>query len=349
MSHFTVAVVLPECTEQALKDALQPYHEFECTGIKDQYVERVVCEDYSIESYKKETAPCIVFKSSGIFYCTKYDDKATSFWQRESFGISSSDKFILPEQYELKDLPFSAIYATYEDYLKDWCGVNVEDDHYDFEGGILYTYTNPNSQWDWWSIGGRWNGFFKLKQQHNLLLNNEVIAEEKGYAKGESSWCNEGRESQGYDIIQKRDIDLETGFDEVWSKKLKEFETYLGVKEQYPEYKTFEVCGHDRDLYWNQLLLEALKEAFKDNESYKWYPAKPESFCDGDLLAFKEKVKYDTFGTYAIVKDGKWIQKGEMGWFGCSSNEEASWETKWFELFDSVPDDHFVVLVDCHI
>lgn len=36
MSHFTVLV--PANNEQELKAALQPFHEYECTGIKDQYV-----------------------------------------------------------------------------------------------------------------------------------------------------------------------------------------------------------------------------------------------------------------------------------------------------------------------
>ena len=38
MSHFTVAVVLPEYTKESLEQALQPFHEYECTGVKDEDV-----------------------------------------------------------------------------------------------------------------------------------------------------------------------------------------------------------------------------------------------------------------------------------------------------------------------
>lgn len=38
MSHFSVLVTLNENSEEELKAALQPFHEYECTGVKDQYV-----------------------------------------------------------------------------------------------------------------------------------------------------------------------------------------------------------------------------------------------------------------------------------------------------------------------
>lgn len=42
MSHFPVIVVIPERpTQESLAAALQPYHEFECTGTDDQYVQTI--------------------------------------------------------------------------------------------------------------------------------------------------------------------------------------------------------------------------------------------------------------------------------------------------------------------
>ena len=39
MSHFTVAVITKNNpTNEELNKVLQPYHEYECTGFKDQYV-----------------------------------------------------------------------------------------------------------------------------------------------------------------------------------------------------------------------------------------------------------------------------------------------------------------------
>lgn len=39
---------------------------------------------------------------------------------------------------------------------------NLEVEEYKTSAGNMSTY-NPNSKWDWYQLGGRWSGFFKLK------------------------------------------------------------------------------------------------------------------------------------------------------------------------------------------
>lgn len=51
------------------------------------------------------------------------------------------------------------LFISYEDAwkeAKDW-GYEIDDDE-----NLLSTY-NPDSKWDWYSIGGRWNGFLHYK------------------------------------------------------------------------------------------------------------------------------------------------------------------------------------------
>lgn len=55
-----------------------------------------------------------------------------------------------PKQIALKDK-----YPDYNTYLEDWHG--VEDPE---KQGYL---TNPDAKWDWYQIGGRWSGYFKVK------------------------------------------------------------------------------------------------------------------------------------------------------------------------------------------
>lgn len=54
---------------------------------------------------------------------------------------------------------------------------------------------------------------------------------------------------------------------------------------------------------------------------------------------------------YAVVKDGEWIAKGEMGWFGMSadSSTQDDWNRKVNEMLDALPDDTVITVVDCHI
>lgn len=60
------------------------------------------------------------------------------------------------------------------------------------------------------------------------------------------------------------------------------------------------------------------------------------------------------FSTFAVLTpDGVWHEKGEMGWFGCSSEtpEEArDWEDHYEERFLKTADpDWILTIVDCHI
>lgn len=58
--------------------------------------------------------------------------------------------------------------------------------------------------------------------------------------------------------------------------------------------------------------------------------------------------------TYAVVMpDGTWYQKGQMGWFGCSSETpDASfeWDMRFKENFiDKADPEWILTIVDCHI
>ena len=60
------------------------------------------------------------------------------------------------------------------------------------------------------------------------------------------------------------------------------------------------------------------------------------------------------FSTYAVVTpDGVWHGKGDMGWWGLSSesaDEARDWEEHFKERFiDTADPDDYVTIVDCHI
>ena len=59
----------------------------------------------------------------------------------------------------------------------------------------------------------------------------------------------------------------------------------------------------------------------------------------------------DALTTYAVLKDGKWYERGQMGWFGISSNEKdpEEWSSNFYKLIDSLPEDTRLTIVDCHI
>lgn len=187
MSHFSVLVIGPDIEKQ-----LAPYHEYESTGIKDEYVKEVdVSQDIQNDftRYGSHYPTLLEFaKADGYKIVSPSDPKP-----ERRYAVFDGDKFI-----------------------------------------SAHTYTNPNSKWDWWTVGGRWSGFF----------------------------------SNGQDSIRKDDL------------------------------------AKDEDLR-----------------------------------------------TYAVVKDGVWYAKGDMGWFGMSRDTVSpeEWAKQVAKMIAELPDDTLLTIVDCHI
>jgi hypothetical protein len=53
--------------------------------------------------------------------------------------------------------------------------------------------------------------------------------------------------------------------------------------------------------------------------------------------------------SYAAVVNGEWHAEGEMGWFAMSFNNKSDWSEQFQELLSSIPADHYVSFIDCHI
>lgn len=138
MSHFSVLVVLPDNTpmietslEEVIIPLMRPYHEFECTGFDDEYVQNVDVTEKVREAY------------------AKVEDREESLvsYAKEYYGYET----LCPgEEPELDGR-----------HKYGWVRAS--------EGGEtlleVVKRTNPNKKWDYWRIGGRWAG--KLKAPAN--------------------------------------------------------------------------------------------------------------------------------------------------------------------------------------
>lgn len=286
MSHFAVLVIGENVEKQ-----LQPYHEYECTGIEDEYVKFVPAEE-TLEELQKD-----------------YEEK------KEIYG-----------------------YTSFEDCMKD-------DYRYIEKNGQWGRYTNPNAKWDWWSVGGRWTGFFKLKEG----ASGEV---------GELGVFSTPPKVGFADIVSKGDVDwdyMRNVAGDVAEKKWVLANESFKDKLPFESWETIRLKNENnldvaRYQYNNQPAVLAFKEMVKNNiDLFGWYGDAEEFLTPKDVYIDREKNASIT--TYAIVKDGVWYQKGDMGWWGMSSNEmlQDDWNKKFWELIQSVPDDTKLTLVDCHI
>lgn len=137
------------------------------------------------------------------------------------------------------------LFISYEDAWKkvlNW-GYKLDD-----EENLLSTY-NPDSKWDWYSIGGRWSGFLRTKEKDD-----------------------EGNP----------------------------------IKVNQAQFK---------DIDWDYMI-------------------------KNDIIPFNY-----------VTEDGEWCEKGEMGWWGMTTNEmeQDDWTDNFKRYLKLVEDDCLVTVVDFHI
>ena len=69
-------------------------------------------------------------------------------------------------------------------------------------------------------------------------------------------------------------------------------------------------------------------------------------------IAFKKDIaNLDEIVCFALLKDGKWYERGQMGWWAIASDEKPDdvWDAEFKKLVSELPDDTLITIVDCHI
>lgn len=313
MSHFTVLVIGDDVEKQ-----LQPYHEYECTGIEDEYVVDVNKDD-EVKEYLEREIFVGPRKDNGQVDYQYYEERAIE-------NLSEWEKMTQLEYFQSQGKTSEEI----DEEVSEWHGFKKKED------GSWYRKTNPNSKWDWWVVGGRWAGFFKMKPD--------------GEGEAGSSGFFGAPARTGYvDVVKKKDIDFDAMFKETVEKAEKEYDGVYNVIKDLPVAESwksvrerFEKIDDAREFYHKQERVEALRkhDTWAELDEFQI-----------DRETYIERQKNRTLSTYAIVKDSKWYAKGEMGWWAVSTNEveQDDWNKKVMELIESVPDDTLFTLVDCHI
>lgn len=200
--------------------------------------------------------------------------------------------------------------------------------------------TNPNYHWDWHELGGRWTGFFKLKDG----CNGQV---------GKPGLMTDPAPAGFIDAALKSAID----FDYKIAEAQRQAEAAWAKIERYAHFAkqtlTWSQCREKfnddiekaREFYHAQSLVDAVKTAFNND-----FWVEPDEFiCTKDEYIERKKLSANT--TFAIVKDGQWFERGEMGWWGTVSNgkDKTEWGRELKALIDSLSDDTLLSVYDCHI
>jgi len=186
-------------------------------------------------------------------------------------------------------------------------------------------------------------------------------------------------------LIEKEKKLIEDYKNGMYAEYLKDPEKYKEGCKNYPEHFIYISEKFPEKLKWTekQIYEDAIKyckpeEIGKKGEIYSDY--NPKSKWDwydlggrwSGMLKLKKGVKdaeisentqsvdqakkgdienFDEIITFALIKNGKWYEIGEMGWWNIASNEkdEKQWEAEFKKLVSSLPDDTLISIYDCHI
>lgn len=142
MSHFVVGVIVPKDADyDILENILAPYDENAEYDFKD-------CSEEIRERYLNRTLT--MYRTEEDDLIAEYSDKIPR--KQKEGGHSWEKEKDIPEEWVKVEVPYSVLYPTMEEYIDIY--------KYAYSEGKPGYWYNKNAKWDWWVIGGRWDGYF---------------------------------------------------------------------------------------------------------------------------------------------------------------------------------------------
>lgn len=361
MSHFTVLVVGENPEKQ-----LAPYHEFECTGRNDEYVVDVDITEKVRDEFTKGTTRRYR-DPTGALYRPSEDRFYRPMTEEEQAADPFRAKFnprvpFCPEGWAEVQVPYSEV-KTLAQYAEDEYGaaavpvgggIDREGEHkfgymlLDEKGEVvkIVDRTNPKKKWDWYLMGGRWTGYFKLKPGVDSRVG----------AVGEPGLMT-GAAAKGHvDQARLCDIDLAgmcadvakeaaARFDKVEPAfRGREIPSWPEIRDRHGE-ANFNAAREEHNSHPVVCaMLEIEPPLFMSGDLR-------DEFCVGDRDRFIERACRRAVATFAVVKDGQWFERGRMGWFAAVANEKDGdqW-AEWFDkMLETLPPETLLSIYDCHI
>lgn len=331
MSHFTVTVVTRTPEKGELEEALQPFHEYECTGVLDEHVVFVDEHDETVSEwegteeghvlpdgrvvpsfddalYRDPTAA--EAKVAGPMMGTGFSDGVSYSSRDWGDGLGYRPKVHDPDRFETVEAPTKTFWPDFEAYAKDYHGREILD-------GRAGRWTNPNSKWDWWVVGGRWS--------NRLLLTDGTRA----------------------DHAPRKRIDFEGAYGLHFPDAVATKERARAIVGEFDWRPWREVLGahhgnidEARDEYHSQRGVALLREDEEFRRVWGGFD---------DLLSpdYARDAATSNVATFAVLKDGVWHARAEMGWWAVEHDPDDTYD--FARLMDSVDPEHHCWVVDCHV
>lgn len=224
-------------------------------------------------------------------------------------------------------------YPTFDDYAVNYWGAVKQGEQY---GHV----SNPNAEWDWYQIGGRWANFFLLKPgkegirgEHSALDKNPTYRD--GY----------------YDSACISDIDFDTMRKLAEDRARTKHVAVMAIANEHGPFRDWDsfrnlaterklTMDEARDGYHAQPAVVAFKEKFDP------FVDRIENYTCCTEEEFVQRQLDAVAGVYAILKDGEW-RTSDAGFFE-QANEWDKLVTETYEDLLLNNPEIWVTVVDCH-
>jgi hypothetical protein len=333
MSHATVLVI--HTADEDLDTLLAPFNENYEEGspyftFKDE-------EEKLREEWETKKVEQVKMKDGS--YRWPWDDM---FRTDKSFGFGS-DTHKIPEGLKKVKVAVKDVYATYEEFLKDYHGYDYPDPR----TGKYGYWHNENQKWDWFQVGGRWTGFFLIKPDAK-----------RKYFLGSPGLMTPQSDKNHADSIAKGDIDFDGMVQEQKDEARKEYQNFINATagiEPPPPWAKFRKLHANIEEARSAWSSHPFNKALDAAKIFLWMTDVHKHFFIGKKNAeekFVARAANKTACTFAVLKDGVWYENGEMGWWGLTTGEKMKpeeWTEKWWELVNSVSDETMLTVVDFHV
>lgn len=279
-------------------------------------------------------------------------------YKPDEIGWSSSSSKLTPDEQALQIAKEAGVFRSLPEpptweALLDARAILYPDDSEELlvDGDRAYSIStsNPESKWDYWRIGGRWGGYFIHKPDSDAA---SVVLPEKGWDSPDKFGF------YGCDAGPKSAIDLGQMREKGGADARERHEGYHAIVDGLPEATSWagfraRVEAGDikideaRSLYHDQPRVKALH-----GTDYQWGDDAIAEY-GGDVSLYAERGRAKAVPGFAVITaDGRWMAPGRMGWFASTDATESS-ECGYGEAanayIDSLPDDVWLIAVDCHI
>ena len=223
----------------------------------------------------------------------------------------------------LPPIPWKKYYPEFKDYAEQ------EESYAYSESRDQYGYYyNPDAQWDWFVIGGRWPYQLLVSENdEDAIVGDRDSGDGCPAPKGYKWVAGAKKGAVAWDLMKQIAV----------ANAHARYALYKGWLDagEVPKGAGLVAITDEGLASWGEIAL------YKDETL--------EDYLHRNHLDENDRVLPNC---YSFVNDSdEWVSQGDMGWFGISSNnkEDRTWNEMVAEFIDSIPDEDYIVSIDCHI